>query len=130
MVVPPGKEGKTMRYHEVPHAAVNVLMRWAHRQGHHVISLHTWPHLTRRSELSEWSAHLEVQGKPAFHARIRRNGYKFAIIPEPDDTGCPACDAHRDAARSSSYHAGEQARELTTRNWHSKHEAALQPHAQ
>lgn len=82
-----------MHAQEVPHAAVNVLMQWVRRHGHHVISLHTWPHLTQRSEISEWSAHIEVQGKPAFHAWIRRNGYKFAIIPEPDGGFCPACDA-------------------------------------
>lgn len=118
-----------MRYQEVPHAAVNVLMRWVRQQGHQVVSLHTWPQLTRRPELSVWSAHIEVQGKPAFHARIRRNGYTFAIISEPDTTGCPACDAHRDTARSS-HDAVEQAEEPVTPSWHRKHEAALQPQAQ
>ena len=115
-VVLTGKEENPVSYQQVPHAAVNVLMQWVRQQGQHIVSLHTWPHLAGWSELSEWSAHIEVQGTPPVHVRIKRKGYQFAIVPEPDGTGCPACVAPEGAARVSLDPMG-QAADLTTQSW-------------
>lgn len=114
-----------MNYQKVPHATVNALMLWVRHQGQHVVSLHTWPHFIRWSELPEWSAHIEVQGTHLFHVRIKRNGYKFAIVHEPDGAFCPTCDTHRGAPRGS-----HNAEDRTTWDWHSKNGAVLQPHEQ
>lgn len=85
------QEGNTVSYQDAPHAAVNELMKWVRQQGKQVVSLRLWPHLARWSELSDWSAHIEVRRNPPLHVRIKRKGYKFAIVHEPDTTGCPAC---------------------------------------
>lgn len=98
---------------KVPHAAVNALMLWVRHQGQQVLSLHTWPHFIQWSELPEWSAHIEMQGAPLFHVRIKRNGYQFAIVHEPDGAFCPTCDAHRGASRGF-HNAVEQAEDMTT----------------
>ncbi|HEU5383126.1 MAG TPA: hypothetical protein VFV38_47605 [Ktedonobacteraceae bacterium] len=81
-----------MSYKDVPHAAVNELMKWVHEQGKQVVSLHTWPHLACWSPPSDWSAHINVHSTP-LHARIKRKGYKFTVVYEPDDSLCPVCAA-------------------------------------
>lgn len=83
-----------MGYKDVPHAAVNEVMKWVHKQGKQVVSLHTWPHLRGWSELPDWFAHVAVQDRETLHVRVKRKGYKFVVIHEPDDTLCPACCAN------------------------------------
>ncbi|HEY7349526.1 MAG TPA: hypothetical protein VH599_14515 [Ktedonobacterales bacterium] len=82
-----------MSYKDVPHAAVNELMKWVRKQGKQVASLQTWPHLTGWSSLPDWFAHINVHRTAPLHVRIKRNGYRFTIIHEPDDTLCPTCCA-------------------------------------
>src|SRR5689334_4440469 len=86
-----------MSYQDVLHAAMNELMKWVRKQGEQVVSLHAWPHLASWSELSDWSAHIDVLSTPPLHVRIKRKGYKFAIVHEFDDSLCPICDAHNRA---------------------------------
>ncbi len=91
-----------MSYKDVPHAAVNELMRWMRKQGKQVVSLHTWPHLTSWSSLPDWSAHINVRSTKPLHVRIKRKGYKFSIVNEPDITHCPACRASAASASAVS----------------------------
>jgi hypothetical protein len=81
-------------YKDAPHAAVNELMKWVRKRGNRVFSLHTWPQLASWSSLPDWSAHIDVHSTQPLHVRIKRKGYKFVIIHEPDDTRCPACFAY------------------------------------
>jgi hypothetical protein len=82
-------------YKDVPHAAVNELMKWVRKQGKQVVSLSTWSHRSGWSSLPDWSAHINVRSTKPLHARIKRKGYKFAIVVEPNATDCPDCDAAR-----------------------------------
>ncbi len=87
-----------MSYKDVPHAAVNELMKWLRKQEKQVVSMRTWPNLARWSSLPDWSAHIEVRGtKPLgtkpLHARIKRKGYRFIVVREPDAANCPDCAA-------------------------------------
>ncbi len=82
-----------MSYKDVPHAAVNELVKWVHKQGKQIVSLHTWPHLVRWSPPSDWSAHINVHSTSPLHARIKRKGYKFTVVYESDDSLCPVCSA-------------------------------------
>lgn len=82
-----------MSYKDVPHAAVNELMQWVRQQGKQVVRLHTWPHLAGWSSLPDWSAHIDVHSSQPLHVRIKRKGYRFSIVREPDDILCPACGA-------------------------------------
>jgi hypothetical protein len=88
----------TVSYKEVPHAAVNELMKWVRKQGEQVISMRTWPHLARWSSLPDWSAHIDVHSPTPLHVRIKRKGYRFTIVREPDATRCPTCYANTVAA--------------------------------
>lgn len=83
-----------MSYRDVPHAAVNELMKWVRKQGKQVVSLNTWSHRSGWSSLPDWSAHVNVRSTKPLHVRIKRKGYKFAIVRQPDATGCPDCDAN------------------------------------
>ncbi len=99
-----------MSYKDVPHAAVNELMKWVRKQGKQVVSLHTWPHLASWSSLPDWSAHINVRSaKKPLHVRIKRKGYKFSIIHEPDNVLCPACCAN-DAAAIVAHDAAQPAK--------------------
>lgn len=82
-----------MNYHDVPHAAMNELMTWVRKQGKHIVSLHTWSHLEGWSSPPDWSAHIDVRNTHPLHVRIKRKGYQFTIVHEPDDPLCPTCDA-------------------------------------
>lgn len=83
-----------MSYKDVPHAAVNEVMKWVRKQGNQVISLHAWPHLAGWSSLPDWSAHIDVHSTKPLHVRIKHKGYKFSIIREPDNPLCPTCCAN------------------------------------
>ena len=105
------KGSYTVSYKDVPHAAVNELMKWLRKQEKQVISMHTWPNLARWSSLPDWSAHIEVRGankllstKP-LHARIKRKGYRFIIVRELDAADCPNCAAKAAAAALLSHDA-------------------------
>ncbi len=87
-----------MSYKDVPHAAVNELMKWLRKQEKQVVSMRTWPNLARWSSLPDWSAHIEVRSTKPLHARIKRKGYRFIVVREPDATGCPDCAAQAAAA--------------------------------
>ena len=82
-----------MSYKDVPHAAVNELMKWVRKQGKQVVSLRTWPNLSRWSSLPDWSAHIDVRSTKPLHVRIVRKGYRFTIVSEHDATNCPDCAA-------------------------------------
>ena len=60
--------------------------------------MRTWPNLARWSSLPDWSAHIEVRSTKPLHARIKRKGYRFIVVREPDATGCPDCAAKAAAA--------------------------------
>jgi hypothetical protein len=77
----------------MPHAAVNELMQWVRTQGKQVVSLHSWPQEACWWELLEWFAHIDIRSTKPLHARIKREGYKFTIEHEPDNSLCPACEA-------------------------------------
>ena len=83
-----------MSYKDAPHAAVNELMKWLRKRGNQAVSLHTWPHLASWSSLPDWSAHIDVRSTQPLHVRIKRKGYRFVIVHEPEDTWCPACYVH------------------------------------
>jgi hypothetical protein len=85
-------------YKDVPHAAMNELMKWVRKQGKQVVSLRTWPHLARWSSLPDWSAHIDVNSPTPLHVRIKRKGYRFTIVHETDSTCCPTCEADAAAA--------------------------------
>jgi hypothetical protein len=73
---------------------MNELMKWVRKQGKQVVSMRTWPHLARWSSLPDWSAHIDVHSTTPLHVRIKRKGYRFAIVHEPDTTLCPTCYAN------------------------------------
>jgi hypothetical protein len=80
-------------YKDVPHAAVNELMKWVRKQGKQVVSLHSWPHEAGWSALPDWFAHIDIRNTAPLHVHIKCKGYKFIIDHEPDSSLCPACEA-------------------------------------